>query len=294
MAGGGGGGKTQQTQTAEPWAGAQPYLLDAYRQASGAAAATPTTPFNGNFANPANDTQRTAVNMGRTAAGGLQTGQGVADVANASLRGDMLSNNPHLQPAIDGTNRPTVSNATDMMLPAVGITAGQSGAFGGTRQAMLEGMVVRDVNQQVADTAAQMWNDNFARERGIQTQVAPQMLDIANRLNMAPAQAMLEVGNQEYSLDDLTRQDNQLRFEDEINRHWRAINPLIAALGGLGMPGGTTTVNAQGARANPSGAALGGAAAGAAAGVPLAGATYGLSIPIGALIGGGMGYFGAR
>ena len=294
MGGGSGGGQTQQTQKADPWSGAQPFLLDAYNQAQTASSRTPTTAFGGNFVNPANATQRQAVGMAQNAAGGLQTGGAVADVANASLRGDMLNNNPYLQDAINATIRPTVQNATDMMLPAVGIGAGSAGAFGGTRQAFLEGMVARDVNRQVADTAAQMWNDNFGRERQIQTQVAPQMLGIANQLNMAPAQAMLDVGNEMYRLDDLARMNQQMRFEDEINRHWRAVNPYIAALGGLGMPGGQSVTTAQGAGVNRNAAMASGAVAGAAAGAPLAGATYGLSIPIGALIGGAGGYFGAR
>jgi hypothetical protein len=292
--GSGGGGQTTQTQKADPWEGAQPYLREAYTQAGEAANNTTTAAFGGNFVNPANATQRTATDMARRAAGTLSTGQGVLDVANASLRGDMLNANPYLQQAIDATIRPTVQNATDVMLPAVGVGAGSAGAFGGTRQAFLEGMVMRDTNQQVADTAAQMWNDNYARERGIQTQVAPQLLQVGNALQMAPAQAMLDVGNQQYSLDDLARQNQQMRFEDEINRHWRAVNPYIAALSGLGMPGGQSVTTGTGQGVNRNAAMASGAVAGAAAGAPLAGATYGLSIPIGAVIGGAGGYFGAR
>lgn len=296
MAGGGGSGsQTSQTQTADPWVGAQPHLLSAYARAGEAAENTTTRAFDGNFVNPANTTQQNAVNMATQAAGTLQGGQGVLDVANQSLSGQMLNNNPYLQDAIQATIRPTVEGATQMMLPAVGVGAQSAGAFGGTRQAFLESQVMRDVNRQVADTAAQMWNQNYDRERNIQTQVAPQMIGMGNMLQMAPAQAMLEAGNQQYQLDEMARMNQQMQFEDEINRHWRAVNPYIAALSGLGMPGGQAVTTGTGPAGPSRGqSAMGGAVAGAAAGVPLAGATYGLSIPVGALIGGAAGYFGSR
>jgi hypothetical protein len=206
----------------------------------------------------------------------------------------MLTANPFLQDAISATIRPTVDNTRENIMPTIATAAGTGGAFGGTRQAFLEAAALRDTDRAVADTAAQMWNENFARERAIQTQVAPQMLQLANGLSMAKPQALLEVGNQEYQLDELTRQNDALKFEDSINRHWRAINPYIAALSGIGMPGGTSTATGSSPGINRTGAAASGAVAGAAAGAPLAGATYGLSIPIGALIGGAGGYFGAR
>lgn len=294
MSGGGGGGKATQTQTADPWGPAQPYILDGFRQAQQASAATPTGAWGNDFITQANQTQRNAVNMARTAAGTLQGGGGVANVANQSLSGQMLTANPYVQQAIDATVRPTVERARDVMLPQIGTAAGESGAYGGTRHAFLEQMTMQDVNRQVADTAAQMWNQNYQNERDIQTQVAPQMLAMANQLQMAPAQAMLEVGNQQYALDDLHTRNELARFEDEINRHWRGVNPYLAALSGLGMPGGTSTTTGQGAGVSPWAGAASGAVAGAAAGAPLAGATYGLSIPVGALIGGAGGYFGSR
>jgi hypothetical protein len=294
MSGGGGGGQTTQVQKADPWAGAQPYLSDAYSMAQTAAHSTPTTAYTGNFVNPSNQTQQQALGMAQNAVGTLSGGQGVLDVANQSLSGQMLTANPYVQQAIDATIRPTLENARDFMLPGIGTAAGEAGAFGGTRQAFLQAQTVQDVNQQVANTAAQMWNQNYQNERNIQTQVAPQMLQIGNVLQMAPAQAMLEVGNQQYALDDLVRQNQQMQFEDEINRYWRAVNPYIAALSGLGMPGGSSSVTATGAGTNSNAAIASGAVGGAAAGVPLAGATYGLSIPIGALVGAAGGYFGSR
>jgi hypothetical protein len=136
-----------------------------------------------------------------------------------------------------------------------------------------------------------MWNDNYGRERMIQTQIAPQMLGIGNQLQMAPSQALLDAGNEQYRLDDLGRMNQQMQFEDEINRHWRAVNPYIAALGGLGMPGGQSVTTGTGAKGlSPAAGAATGALSGAAAGSALG--------PWGALaggiIGGGAGYFGSR
>lgn len=294
MGGSSGGGGTTQTQTADPWSGAQGYLRDAYSQAQTAAQRTSTAPYRGSFVNPANDTQRTAVDMARTAAGGLDTGGAIRDVANASLRGDMLQANPHVQNAIDATIRPTVDRTVQQLLPGVSSAAQEAGAYGGSRHALAQSWIANDATRNAADIAAGLWNQNYQNERNIQTQVAPQMLQMANQMSMAPAQAMLEVGQQQYALDDLTRQQEMASFEDSINRHWRAVNPYIAALSGIGMPGGTTTITGQGGGVNRNAAIAGGAMSGAAAGVPLAGATYGLSIPIGALIGGAGGYFGSR
>lgn len=293
MAGGGGGGQTSQTQTADPWSGAQGYLKDAYAQAQTAAERTSTAAYDGNFVNPANSTQRGAVDMALGAIPNMDTGGGISRVANESLSGSMLSANPHVQSAIDATIRPTVERARDQYLPAISSAAQSAGAYGGSRHALAQRWAAQDVNKQVADTAAQMWNQNYQNERNIQTQVAPGLVEMANRMQLAPAQAMLDVGNQQYQLDDLVRQNEMAQFEDSINRHWRAINPYIAALSGIGMPGGTTSVTGGGG-VNRNTAIAGGAMAGAAAGVPLAGATYGLSIPIGALIGGGASYFGSR
>jgi hypothetical protein len=291
MAGGGSGSQTTQTQKSDPWVGAQPYLSDAYQQAGVAASQTPTTAYQGNFVNPANATQQQAVGQAAQAAGTLSGGQGVLNVANQSLSGQMLNNNPYLQQAIEATVRPAVQNATDVMLPTITTSAGAQGAFGGTRQAFLESMVARDVNRQVADTAAQMWNDNYGRERMIQTQIAPQMLMAGNALQMAPSQALLEAGNEQYRLDDLARMNQQMQFEDEINRHWRAVNPYIAALGGLGMPGGQSVTTAQGAP----GMSRGGAAAtGALSGATLGSAAGPWGALAGGVIGGAAGYFGSR
>lgn len=292
MAGGGSGSQTTQTQRADPWVGAQPYLSDAYQQARLAASRTPTTAYQGNFVNPANATQQQAVQGAAQAAGTLSGGQGVLDVANQSLSGQMLTANPYLQDAINATVRPAIQNATDVMLPTITTSAGAQGAFGGTRQAFLESMVARDVNRQVADTAAQMWNDNYGRERMIQTQIAPQMLMAGNALQMAPSQALLEAGNEQYRLDDLSRMNQQMQFEDEINRHWRAVNPYIAALGGLGMPGGQSVTTAQGAPGmSRGGAAATGALSGAAMGTAV---MPGWGTAAGAAIGGLAGFFGSR
>ncbi len=293
MAGGGGSGQTSQTQTADPWSGAQGYLKDAYSQARTAADRTSTEAFGGNFVNPANATQRGAITTALNTIPNLDTGGGIARVANESLSGSMLSGNPHVQNAIDATIRPTVERARDQYLPAISSAAQAAGAYGGSRHALAQRWAAEDVNKQVADTAAQMWNQNYQNERNIQTQVAPGLMEVANRMQMAPAQTMLDIGNQQYQFDDLARQNEMAQFEDSINRHWRAVNPYIAALSGIGMPGGTTTVTGGGG-INRNAAIAGGALSGAAAGVPLAGATYGLSIPIGALIGGGASYFGSR
>lgn len=287
MAGGGGNSapaQTTQTQKAEPWEGAQPYLRDVYTRAQTAANNTSTDAYTGNFVTPATPGQRDALGYARSAVANLDTGAGIRRVADQSLSGDMLNGNPYLQEAINSTINPTVRGVADRLLPAAGSAAQSAGAYGGSRDALTRRWIVDDATRNAGEIAAKMWNDNYGRERTIQTTVAPQLVQTSNALSMAPAQTLLEIANQEYGLNDLTTQNQRAAFEDEINRHWRSINPYIAALSGIGMPGGTTTTtgNAAVPRGNT---ALSGALGGAAAGLPLAGATYGASIPIGALLG---------
>jgi len=97
MAGGGGNSapaQTTQTQKAEPWDGAKPFLTDVYSRAQQAANNTSTDAYTGDFVTPATQGQRDALGMARDAIGGLDTGGGIRRVADQAISGGMRNARP--------------------------------------------------------------------------------------------------------------------------------------------------------------------------------------------------------
>lgn len=297
MSGGGGGGTTT-VQKADPWEGVQPYLRDVYSRAQKAANNTSTAPFTGNFVTPGNTQQQQGADALFTLGQGNQgSGSAVTDLGQRLIRGEGIGSNPHLTNAIEATIRPMVTSAREDLLPAIGSAAQRSGAFGGSRQAFLEARTMDDVNRTVADTASKMWNDDYNRERMIQTTIAPNLLAAGQGIDQNAINAMLQGGEATRTLSSYGDANELAKFEDDINRYWRAVNPYVTALGGVGAPGGTTSSTSSGG----GGSALGGALSGAMGGASLGGmagmagmlAPLGLAGPgglaLGALLGAGMG-----
>lgn len=288
--GSGGGGSTNTIQSADPWVGAQPYLTDIYERSKTAADSTPTTAYGGNFVTQPHQLQRDVATQLNTQASGYDNfGNSVIKLGNDMAEGRYINNNPHLQSAINATIRPTIERTRDVVLPGIGSAAQTAGAYGGSRQAFLESQTLSDVNKQVADTAAQMWNQNYQHERQLQM-MAPSLLQAGHQLNMTPIEMRARAGDLLYSFDDAATQNNLAKFEDDINRHWRQVNPYVAAMAGIGMPGGQSTSTTNGARISAAQAGLTGAVGGAAMGGMAAGAAYGSGAgPYGALIGAALG-----
>lgn len=268
MAGGGSKGSTT-VQSADPWWATGDAMQDIYGRAKNAADRTPDFTFGdysqwnnggGRYVAGANDTQRDGQRMLQNYGYGLQgVGQPVQDEANKMLRGEYLQNNPYLQNAINATIAPTIRQTREQVMPALGGAAASAGAFGGSRQAMLEGMALRDMDTTVAETAAKMYMDNYQTERGLMTQVAPGMLQQGIGLNGLASQYVSAAGDRGREFQNWDIQNLQGGFEDEINRYWRSVNPYAQVVGGLGSGGGRTTQTS-----NAGGSGLGGAISGAA------------------------------
>lgn len=287
MSGGGsGGGSTTSSQSSEPWAGVRPYLEDAYAKAKVASDNTSTAAFTGNFIQPANDIQKETAHQ-NIWLGNSQNGSGnnLINEAQKNITGGYLDS-PYLKQAIDATVRPTIDNLVQTALPAVGSAAQKAGAYGGSRQAFLEARTISDASQNVGDIAAKMLNENYGRERLIQTSIAPTMLQQGQQLNQQAMLLKQQGADQLYNYDQLVLNNEKAKFEDEINRYWRGIAPYTGALSGLGFSGGTTT----GTTTAPSGSAVGGALTGAAGGAAMGTMIMpGWGTAAGALLGAGMG-----
>ncbi len=247
-------------QKADPWSGTQPYLMDVYGQAQGAAGKTSTDTYGGNFVTPANDTQRSAVDATTGLANSFAgIGDQTIKLGQDQTSGAYLDANKYLLPAIQNQIAPIVRQTYDSVMPAIGSAAQEQGAFGGSRQAVLEGSALRDMYSQVANTASQMFNQNYMQERQLQ-QNGNAITQAGMTMNTATPELLTNAGNTQYNLDNLTTQQNLAAFQDQINAPWRAVMPYTNVLSGIGMQGGqTSTTPAQGSATQ---GALGGAMGG--------------------------------
>ena len=283
---GGGGGGTNTVQKADPWIGTQPYLTDVYAQAQNANRQTNTAPYGGAFVTGPNNIQgwgvQETLNLSNQFRG---AGDSTMKLGQDTAAGKYLNQNEYLLPAIQNAVTPMIEQARDITLPAIGSAAQEAGAYGGSRQALLESYAMRDTNKQVADTASQMMLQNYQNERQLM-QNAPAMIQAGMTMNSAPMELLNAAGAQQYNLDNLSTQNALMQFQDQVNAPWRAVMPYTNVLSGVGMPGGTTTTTA------PSGSAtqgmLGGAMGGGMLGYMAGGGNPYWAMG-GAALGGGMG-----
>jgi hypothetical protein len=254
----GGGGSTNTVQKADPWSGAQPYLTDTYARAQTAANNTSTTPYAGAFVQPGNDLQQQGINQTVGLANKFQgAGDNAITLGKDTTNGAYLNGNNYLRPAIQANVDPIIRQSTEQMLPAIGSEAQKAGAYGGSRQALLEAAAMRDTNKQVADTAAQMLNTNFQNERRLQM-AGPDITKTGMQLDSAPADLYGQAGAQQYNFDNLATQNALLSYQDTLNAPWRAVMPYTNILSGVGMPGGQ--MNTQQQSGTTAGNVIGGAA----------------------------------
>jgi hypothetical protein len=258
--GGGGTSTNTTTQKADPWGGTQPYLMDVYGKAQQAAGKTSTNTFGGDFVTPANSTQQQGVDSTKALANAFSgIGNGAIQLGQDQTSGKYLDANNYLAPAINNAVAPVIRNTMETVLPGIGSQAQEQGAYGGSRQAVLEGGALRDMYSQVANTASQMFNQNWQQERQLQ-QNGSALTQAGMTMNTATPELLGAAGSQQYNLDNLGTQNALAKFQDEINAPWRAVMPYTNILSGVGMPGGSTTTT------GPQGSALAGGLGGAMGG----------------------------
>lgn len=134
--------KSKSTQTSDPWAPAQPFILKGLQQ-SGAVFDAQQPTLN-KYAQQQYDT------YGRTAAGAEAGIHGAQGVVNSTLNGDSLNGNPYMQKQIDLTNRDT-TNAVNSQFEG----AGRYGS----------GMHAGILAKAIADSENQTRFANYSQER---------------------------------------------------------------------------------------------------------------------------------
>ena len=158
----GGGGTTQTVQKADPWIGQQPYLTDIYGESQRLYQQGPMQFFPGQtYASPSQKTEQAEAMIAQQALGSQQVMAQQAALENqfGLMQPQMLSQNPYLAGATEAALRPVYGQAQGLLQQARrGAT--QAGQLGGTRQAILESEVIKDITQKQADVAQRMYGED--------------------------------------------------------------------------------------------------------------------------------------
>lgn len=292
MAGDSGGGGESTTTTTEPWEGVDHHLKFLYNQARSLYNQGVPDYYGGTAVAPYSPAEQQAIDLtkGPIAGGAAQLAQSGMNTANF-FSGPALdpNTNPYLQQYAEGAVRPLYQNLNENVLPNIGKEALSSGIYGGNRQGIAEGLAAGRTAQAAGDTTSKIYNDAYSTNVEAAIRNLALLPQTQSALG-APAQYLSAAGGAE-------RNYQQALLNEEINKWiYQTAGPynLLAQLQNFlqGSTGSTVTANAPGTGGmSPLAGAAGGATTGALAGAPFAGATYGLSIPIGALIGGLGGYF---
>lgn len=253
----GGGTPSNTTQTVTPWAGVQPYLLEAFQ----GLAETPTPEyFPGSTVAPQSATTQAGVQQLTNAAGTQQQmGQDVASGMSFTLN-DMLNpaTNKYLQQYAEAAIKPIFDKLNTSTISGIDDAAIQSGQFGGTAMRNLRSDAIDKASQAAMDTTAGMYSNAYQTALDNYTKTllgAPSMMSAATM----PAQTTLAAGG-------ITDAYNQANINEQIAR-WNfgqsaEMDTLLQKLNAyMGLPTGSQTVT-QGGSTSPLQAALGGGAAG--------------------------------
>lgn len=218
--------------------------------------------------------QTAGQNMALDAAGSQKTlADNAAAATNFYTSGDIWNpaSNPHLQGAVDASVRPITQQLTEAILPNIRGTAVNTG-YGGSRQAIAEGLAGGRASQAVGDTASKVVNDNYRTNVQAQ-QNAIQMTPSVQQAQLAPALTTSGVGDVRQAMTQALMGEQAGNFNlDQLLQ----IAPFLQAKDLLsviqGLPGGSTTTSgtatatANSPEQNPWSQALGGAASGASMG----------------------------
>ena len=199
--------------TNDPWAPAQPYILNGMKQTQAVFDAQQPT-LNKYSADQ-------SASYGRLAPGAEQGIQGAQGVVNHALAGDNLNGNPYLQKQMDLTNRDT----TD----AVNSQFEGAGRYG-------SGMHARILARQIADSENQTRFANYSQERQNQVNAVGQasglMAGSQSLLNNSAELPWIGVG----ALNGNVRQASN-GYGTQTTNATQAWGPVLGAVAGAGLSG---------------------------------------------------------
>lgn len=143
---------------------------------------------------------------------------------------------PMFQSALEAAVRPLEMNRADQLNRARAVAAG-SGADLGDRAAILESGINTDVNQAIADMAAQAAFGELGRRETVQTTAAPQMYAGALGLQETPSRLLGEVGGTRREFEQETVVEPAMKaFEEQLQAITRTQLPYQNFFGTTGLP----------------------------------------------------------
>ena len=221
---------------------------------------------------------------------------GQAEATNSKLMDPAfmldVGNNSYLRNATDATTGQVTRNLNENILPKVRSGATQAGGMysgGSSREGIAEAGAIGKTNQGLSDTIASQYFDTYQKGLGQLGEAVDRNPSVMAQQLIGP-EVLSAVGAQDRGL-------KQSQLDEDIQKFYTGqALPMIQSQDLLklinGMPGGSTTSTATGAvpKTSPWVGTIGGAGSGAAVGSIFG--PYGTIL--GALLGGGAGYFGSK
>jgi len=172
-----------------------------------------------------------------------QLAEGAIPTANFLMQAYDVERNPYIRAAVQGAIQPVMQQLREQALPAIRSGAVASGSYGGTRQALAEGLAMQRAAQEMGNISSQMYNRAY--ETGLQAALSGiGAIPTIQQTLAFPGQVLSGVGAQERALE-------QARINEDIARfQWGQMAPRLALqeyMRLVGIPlGGETTSEVHG------------------------------------------------
>jgi len=243
------GGGGSETTTAEPWAGAQPYITKGFQEASGIYDQFSPKFYSGQTQSGFSPDQLTAQAGVRDFAT-----KGAASIMNPALSAYQygtsnqaidVANNPYVQ----GMAQQAAKDAYGQLNPALaGIRQGaiQSGGFGGGRQGIAEGNALSGAADAANSAAANIYGQAYGQGLQHQQSTLGQTGSIMDA-GFQPYTQLGQAGQDQQAREQRLIEDAKAKHEFEQNLPYNRLNQYTSALSGAGgLMGNAGTSTAPG------------------------------------------------
>src|SRR5262245_26342506 len=237
----GGPKNVSSTTKSEPWSEAKPYIKNLYSAAESAFNATNKNMYTGDlWAQPTS----TQISANKQLAGN-KWGAGAAGINK--MAGDLISGkyldpktNPWLKGNVEAALGDVTRKYTREVLPNMGDAAIRAGAYGGSRQGIMEGLAAGEYSREANTAAQNIYSANYERERQRQLG-AGSLYGQANALEMAQLQCKTAAGAQEQQWNQQQNAENYQRYQMEQAAPWQGIPELQSVLMGGNFQSSSST-----------------------------------------------------
>jgi hypothetical protein len=163
--------------------------------------------------------------------GGRDYTQRAIGASNFALNAPDIANNPYLSKYIEAAVRPIQGDLDTRVLPGVRDQSTMAGAYGGSRQGIMEGLAVQGAQRQAGDVATNIANSAYGQ--GLQAQTAAlQNAPNIFKLGMAPELVTGAVGTQQREMNQAGIDQQRQMFEYEQMLPYLMLQQYMASVGG--------------------------------------------------------------